>query len=173
MPRNRFRIHGFPPVTGRDAHTLILGSMPGQASLDAGRYYAHPRNAFWPILCDLLGLDPDATYAARTRALARAGLALWDVVASCERAGSLDAAIVPGSIIANDFAGFLARHHRITRVCFNGGTAERLFRRHVLPDLRNFDATLIRLPSTSPAHAAMTLARKRERWRVALEGSAQ
>ncbi len=163
------RIHAFPPVARRDAHTLILGSMPGQASLAAGRYYAHPRNAFWPVLCRLLELEPDATYGQRTRALRTAGIALWDVIASCERRGSLDADIRHGTLVPNDFVTFFATHRRITRVFFNGATAERLFRRRVLPELDDFEATLVRLPSTSPAHAGMTLARKQAAWRVVLD----
>jgi hypoxanthine-DNA glycosylase len=162
---------GFPPIANRTAETLILGSMPGQASLAARRYYAHPRNAFWPILCDLLELERDAPYPARVRALMRARIALWDVLASCERPGSLDARIRRDTLVPNDFAAFFRAHRRIRRIFFNGGTAERLFRRHVLPDLTAFGAELVRLPSTSPAWAGLPLAAKRDAWRVLVSGS--
>jgi hypoxanthine-DNA glycosylase len=88
------------------------------------------------------------------------------VIQACARQGSLDAQILPGSVIVNDFAGFFRSHPRITRVFFNGATAERLFRRHVLGSLDTARAEFLRLPSTSPAHAGMTLARKRAAWRV-------
>ncbi|MEX1994680.1 MAG: DNA-deoxyinosine glycosylase [Steroidobacteraceae bacterium] len=162
-------IHGFPPIARPSARLLILGSMPGVASLQAGEYYAHPRNQFWRIAGELFGFDPTARYAARTRALAAAGIALWDVVGRCVRTGSLDAAIDDATILANDFAAFLATHRRISRVCFNGRKAESAWRRHVLPDLpplRPFEYRL--LPSTSPAYAGMSYRRKLKIWRSAL-----
>lgn len=163
------RLKGFPPIAGRDARVLVLGSMPGVASLAAREYYAHPRNAFWPIAGELLGFDARAPYARRKRALVAAGVALWDVVGSCRRKGSLDAAIDERSIRVNDFAGFLARHPRITRVCFNGRKAADAWRRHVsarLPAGRKLDRRL--LPSTSPAHAGMSYRRKLASWRDGL-----
>lgn len=169
---SRARLAGFPPVARRDARLLILGSMPGMSSLAAGQYYAHPRNAFWSIVGELSGAGPDLPYARRTAALRATRVALWDVVATCRRRGSLDAAIERGSLRLNDFAGFLARHPRIDRVAFNGGTAEALFRRHVLPRLAAATPPrrlrLMRLPSTSPTHAGLTPARKRAAWRRAL-----
>lgn len=162
------RIRSFAPIAAPSARTLILGSMPGQASLDASRYYAHPRNAFWPILCELLDLAADAPYATRLRALKQARIALWDVLHSCVRPGSLDASIRLESGVTNDFRSFFRLHGRIERVFFNGTIAERLFRQRVLPALPDFTATLARLPSTSPAHASMTRAQKRDAWRVIL-----
>lgn len=166
---------GFPPIARRDARLLILGSMPGAASLAAGEYYAHPRNAFWTIVGEQSGAPAQLRYARRAAALRAARIALWDVIASCRRRGSLDAAIERGSVRVNDFAGFLARHPRIGCIAFNGGTAETLFRRHVLPRLRAAGTTrtlrLVRLPSTSPAHAGLTLARKRAAWRRALRAA--
>lgn len=170
-PRNNSamsRIRGFPPIANASARTLILGSMPGQASLHAGQYYAHPRNAFWPIVSELLGIRNGASYAVRIRALQSAGIALWDVLQSCKRDGSLDARIQAGSVTVNDFRQFLDSHRRITRIYFNGATAESTFRRAVLPALGPLSPTLTRLPSTSPAHASLSIKEKLEAWRLIL-----
>ncbi len=160
---------GFPPIAARTARILILGSMPGQASLDADRYYAHPQNSFWPIMGELVGADPDLPYRSRARALKSAGIALWDVLASCERQGSLDADIQKRSIVVNDFVRFFANHPRVTDVFFNGTMAEASFRRHVLPLIGHTSLRYIRLPSTSPAHASLSRTRKLELWRNAFE----
>jgi len=159
---------GFPPIAGRDARVLILGSLPGQESLRRRQYYAQPRNAFWPIMEVVCGAGPSLPYRARTRRLAAAGLALWDVCATAFRAGSLDASIEPGSIVVNDFGAFLAEHPRIRLVCFNGRTAAALYRRRVLPGLSPAQAALatLELPSTSPAHAALPFDAKLARWRA-------
>src|SRR5574343_772220 len=111
-------IRSFPPVAAPDARRLILGSMPGEASLSAGQYYAHPRNAFWRIMGDLLGAGPALPYPARLARLTAAGIALWDVVADCERRGSLDAAIVRESVQANNFRHFFAEHPGIEQIFF-------------------------------------------------------
>lgn len=156
----------FLPVAAPDARILILGSMPGQASLTAGRYYAHPRNAFWPIIGELFGFSPDLPYLQRLQLLQAAGIALWDVIAACERSGSLDADIVPDSVRANDFAAFFAVHRKIHDVFFNGAAAEQAFRRHVMPGLSVVGVSFRRLPSTSPAHAAQGYAQKLAAWSV-------
>jgi hypoxanthine-DNA glycosylase len=159
---------GFAAVAARDARVLILGSMPGAASLAAGRYYAHPRNQFWSIIGTVSGAEPDLPYGRRIAALRGAGIALWDVVASCHRQGSLDTAIERRALRVNDFAAFLRRHPQVGCVLFNGATAETLFRRHVLPTLEPRALALARLPSTSPAHAGMKYQRKLAQWRRAL-----
>jgi hypoxanthine-DNA glycosylase len=164
------RIRSFAPIAGRNARVLILGSMPGRASLRAGRYYAHPQNAFWRIASALLGIAPDAPYAARVRALKRARIALWDVLHSCIREGSLDTMIERET--ANDFKAFFRAHRGITHVFFNGAKAETSYRRHVL---ERIDAGLryARLPSTSPAHASLPYPRKLAAWRVILKSEEQ
>lgn len=144
--------------------------MPGQRSLAESRYYAHPRNAFWPIMGRLCGAGPELEYAARLERLKAFGIALWDVIARCHRPGSLDARIDPASVEVNDFAALFERAPDIDRVLFNGATAERCYRRFVLPGLSARCAAigLQRLPSTSPAHAAMAFDVKLDHWRAAL-----
>lgn len=164
----------FPAVETAKAEILILGSMPGRASLLAQQYYAHPRNAFWPVMGALLGFDPAAPYDVRIRTLQAAHVALWDVLRTCKRPGSLDAAIdhEHASLQANDFRLFFQAHPAIRRIYFNGATAETCFRRYVAntPGIPALPAW--RLPSTSPAHAALRLEQKLEAWRVILETSA-
>jgi hypoxanthine-DNA glycosylase len=164
------RLRCFAPLARADAATLILGSMPGAASLRAGQYFAHPRNLFWPIVGELAGARPDLPYRARVRALLAARLAIWDVLAACARRGSLDADIEPASIVANDFASFFAAHRRITRVFFNGEAAEHWYRRLVLPTLPPLPIAYARLPSTSPAHAGLSFAGKLAAWRAVVAG---
>ncbi len=163
-------VEGFPPVAREDARVLVLGSMPGAASLAAGRYYAHPRNAFWPIAGALFGFGADAPYDERLAGLTAAGVALWDVLAACERPGSLDAAIDRATARTNDFVAFFAAHPRLSAVACNGGAAHELFRRRVLPHLAaaGFGTKLVALPSTSPAHAGRSLAQKRAAWQRGL-----
>lgn len=164
----RTYIHSFAPIAARDATLLILGSMPGKASLLANQYYAHPRNAFWPIMGALFGADADLPYAKRVRALKQARVAVWDVLASCTRGSSLDSDIDEASIVPNDFAWFFNACPSIRRVYFNGTKAEVSFRRYVLSGLGETALILERLPSTSPANASWSRARKLSAWRRAL-----
>ena len=159
----------FPPIESRAARVLVLGSMPGAASLLAGRYYAYPHNAFWPIMGELFGAGPAAAYGKRILILRRAGLALWDVMASCVREGSLDSDIDEASIVPNDFRAFFDSHPQIRHVFFNGAKAETCFRRYVSPDLSDRGLMFTRLPSTSPAHASLSLQKKIGAWRVVAE----
>ncbi|MDP3460143.1 MAG: DNA-deoxyinosine glycosylase [Hyphomonas sp.] len=155
----------FAPIAAADARILILGSMPGVASLEAGEDYAHPRNAFWPIMGALYGAGPDLPYAERMSVLRASGVAVWDVLQSCVREGSLDADI--RAEVPNNFDAFFAAHPDIRRIGLNGGKAAASFRKyavHYLPA-----AVEVRvLPSTSPAHAARTLEAKCVLWRAAL-----
>ena len=141
--------------------------MPGVASLRLQQYYGHPQNVFWKIVGAVLGLDPTDAYEKRKAALVRHKIAVWDVLASCVREGSLDSDIDDSSIVANDFAAFFNSHPHVARVCFNGAKAESVYRKHVLPHLAAERAVqYVRLPSTSPAHAGMRLEAKAEAWRV-------
>ena len=141
--------------------------MPGVASLRLQQYYGHPQNAFRKIMGVVLGLDPTVAYEKRKAALVRHKIAVWDVMASCIREGSLDSDIDDSSIVANDFAAFFNSHPHVARVCFNGAKAESVYRKHVLPHLAAERAVqYVRLPSTSPAHAGMRFEAKAEAWRV-------
>jgi TDG/mug DNA glycosylase family protein len=163
------RISGFAPIVGTDPRILILGSMPSVASLEQQQYYGKARNAFWGIMGELFAAGPELDYAERTRKLAQAGVAVWDVLAACVRRGSLDSAIVAGSEELNDVAALLLRFPHIQHIFFNGGKAEQLFRQKILPQLAApwTDCDLYtRLPSTSPAMAGLDFAGKLEQWQV-------
>ena len=158
-------LYGFKPVAGPDARILILGSMPGAASLEATQYYAFPRNAFWKIMGDLYKAGPQLDYRSRLQVLVQNQVALWDVIASCRRPGSLDSAISQDDMKTNDFNSFFIQYPDITHVYFNGQKAAGLFKQKVLPSLAgHFNYTT--LPSTSPAHAAKCYAAKLESWSV-------
>ncbi len=155
----------FAPIAGPIATTLILGSMPGRVSLAKQQYYAHPRNHFWRIIGELLGFEPTASYRDRKSLLKSRQIAVWDVLKSCTRESSLDSDIVGSSIIPNDFPSFFRRHRAVQRVFFNGAKAEQVYRRHVAPALDPARTlSCVRLPSTSPAHAAMPYAEKLRAW---------
>lgn len=163
-------VESFAPLEPPSARLLILGSMPGIASLRAQQYYGHPRNQFWPMMETLFGVPASAAYAERIAGLHAQGIALWDVLRACERPGSLDSSIVRGSEQANDFVGFLDRHPQLKTIALNGGTARDAFHRHVLPMLgeRLSAIKLIALPSTSPANASINAAAKRAAWAALL-----
>ena len=163
-------VSGFGPSSGADALALVLGSLPGVASLSAVQYYAHPRNGFWPIMGALVGADPALPYPERLQRLIDAKIALWDVFARAERPGSLDSAIVDATARVNDFAGFFARHRQVRTVLLNGGKAHAAFRRLVLPSLA-VPPSIIALPSTSPANASHRLDMKTAAWRDALQAA--
>ena len=152
-----------------NAHILILGSMPGVASLNADRYYAFPRNAFWKIMGELFDAGPDLNYPERLQILGSNHIALWDVIHSCHRPGSLDSNIAADGMITNNFNGFFVQHPQIQRIYFNGQKAASLFRKMVLPSLKsNFE--YMTLPSTSPANAASSYVKKLQAWSVIKSG---
>lgn len=156
------RLYGLPPIINAQARVLVLGSFPSAASLAAQQYYANPQNQFWRILGAVLG-QPLTTmdYAARIAAVQAAGIAIWDVFASCERNGSLDAAI--RNALPNELAAVKKSALAIRRVCFNGRMAARLQR-----EIETLGYEVCILPSTSPAHAGMRVEEKLLRWRTAL-----
>ena len=162
-------LQGLPPIENPDARALVLGSMPGGMSLRTGRYYAHPQNLFWPFMGRLVGASPALPYDARLDVLRGAGIALWDVIASCEREGSLDSAI--RGAVANDFAGFFARHPSLRAVLFNGAAAEATFMKQVPADALRAAVRRIRLPSTSPANRSIDEATKLRQWAGALDAA--
>jgi hypoxanthine-DNA glycosylase len=161
---------GFPEVADVNARVLILGTLPGTESLRRGEYYAKTQNSFWRIMDALVGAGLEKPYAERLRQLKTHGIALWDVCASAERVGSLDARINFPTIIANDFRTFFANHPHISLICFNGQPAERLFLRTVLSTLLLpcADIRCETLPSTSPAHARMRFEEKLAIWKAVL-----
>ncbi len=160
------RVQSFEPIVGHQPRILILGSMPGTASLQAVQYYAHPRNAFWSIMAELFGLDPTASYEQRVAELSRHPLILWDTLQACHRPGSLDSNIDAKTVRANNFPGLLKRFPGIRAILFNGATSEKYFKQLVLPNLpRSLELALLRMPSTSPAHAGMNFEQKLAAWR--------
>ena len=166
---------GFPPIADLHARVLILGSLPGQVSLQRQQYYAQPQNAFWKIMGHLFDAGPEWPYAERAQRLIQNGVALWDVCASAQRPGSLDAAIVHSSVVPNELATFIESHPDVGLIGFNGGKAADLYRRLVLPGLPA-SVRAIRyatLPSTSPAHAAMPFEEKLTRWAAILQNPDQ
>jgi len=162
-------VHSFDPIEDKNAEVLVLGSMPGQASLDASQYYAHRHNAFWRIIAELLQFDVTSPYAVRIEALKAARIALWDVLHSCARIGSLDSMIQSDTQMAKDFRTFFSEHPKITRVFFNGVKAKACFERHVLGRLDDRAITYVLLPSTSPANASLSFAQKLDAWRRIVE----
>ncbi|AEV74254.1 G:T/U mismatch-specific DNA glycosylase [Mycolicibacterium rhodesiae NBB3] len=157
-------VHGLPPIIGEGAHTLILGNMLSVRSVATAQYYGNPRNAFWRITGELYGFGADDPYDDRTAALVANGIAVWDVLKECRRAGSLDSAVEPKSMVGNDFGDLFLTYPGISRVFFNGAAAETNFNRlvRVAPD-----ADYRRLPSTSPAQT-MRYEHKLAIWREAL-----
>ena len=156
------QLTGLAPVIDPRARVLILGSFPSTASLAAQQYYAHPQNQFWRLLGAVIGQPLKAMdYAARIAAVQAAGVAIWDIYASCERAGSLDSAI--RDAVANDLAGLQESAPALRRICFNGRTAARRIR-----EMEALGYEAVVLPSTSPAHAGMRFEEKLARWREAL-----
>ncbi len=157
---------GLAPIAAADARVLILGSFPGEASLVAQAYYGHPRNHFWRLVGGVVGEALDLLDdGARVRRLQAHGIAVWDVIARCERRGSLDSAI--RAEVANDIGGLLRRCPRIATIAFNGGKSASYRKRvEAVPEAAR--STLVRLPSSSPANATHSLAVKQAAWDAAL-----
>lgn len=163
--------NGLAPIGSAAPTVLILGSMPSVASIHAQAYYAHPRNAFWPIICALYGLPPTATYAQRCSVLAKQGIMVWDVIQAARREGSLDSAIEAASVRINDFEFLASADTKVQHIVCNGGKAFSLFVKYVAKPLL-LAQTLSQLPSTSPAYAAMGFNQKLQAWRAVLPPAA-
>jgi hypoxanthine-DNA glycosylase len=161
-------VSGFPPVAGDSATVLVLGSMPGVRSLEEQQYYAQPRNAFWTIMDRLFQAGVDLPYQERLDVLRASGIALWDVLQRCERPGSLDSSINESTAKPNDFDSFFGKHDQIQQIFFNGLTASKIYLRKVQPNLEPRFASIpfVVLPSTSPAHASMTIDEKAKKWSI-------
>jgi hypoxanthine-DNA glycosylase len=159
---------GFPPIAGNDPVVLVLGSLPGKKSIAEQQYYAHPRNVFWKIMGALFEARTELPYEERVNVLKENRIALWDVLHSSLRPGSLDSSIRMQSVKCNDFDAFLKCHTGVASICFNGKKAAGIFARLAAEAvLRQYPhLQLITLPSTSPAHAAMPFAEKLSRWSV-------
>jgi TDG/mug DNA glycosylase family protein len=157
---------GFPPIADKKAKVLILGSMPGEESLRKNEYYANPKNAFWRIMAALFGSGRDLSYKEKARILKENKIALWDVMKSCERRGSLDSAIKDSAIVENDFVSFYRGHPNIRYVFFNGAKAEMEYKKRVMPRLSDVAKRIAycRLPSTSPAMARLSFDEKLVEW---------
>ena len=163
-------LSGLPPIEATTTRLLILGSMPGQESLNQQRYYAHPRNAFWFIMANLLKVESELNYPERRKMLRRNRISLWDILENCVRPGSLDGAIVSKSEVANELDAFYRRHPELRAIAFNGRKARHSFTRHFLRhDKKRWqNLTLIDLPSTSPAYATLRPAEKLQRWQESM-----
>jgi len=154
----------FAPIIGENPRALVLGTLPGKESLRQVRYYAHPRNLFWPVIHALFGAKPSDIYEERLVFVIAHQIALWDVCAMAERRASLDTEIKRE--VPNPIHELLDANPGIATVAFNGGTARRLYDRHFT---RRPGITYLHLPSTSPAHASLTFAQKVERWQALRE----
>jgi len=160
------RSEGFAPIARPDARILVLGSLPGRKSLTEQQYYAHPQNAFWPIMRELFGVEGD--YPDRCELLKEQHIALWDVLRSSVRPGSMDSDIRMDSAEANDFQLFFAGHKSIELVVFNGKKSKQMFDRFVDRTTIPGSTRCVGLPSTSPAFAAMPFSGKLSAWRAVL-----
>lgn len=164
-------VSGFPAVANNNAKILILGSMPSIKSLQDNQYYAHPRNSFWFIMTSLFGNKTDLDYNARKALLLNNRVALWDVLNTCHRKGSLDSSIKNETVVVNDFNDFFKAHPLIKAVYFNGTHAQQEYNKQVLPalDKKFLNIKYARLPSTSPAMASLTREQKLQQWKVILQ----
>lgn len=153
------RKSAFAPVVAGSTRVLVLGSLPGERSLAAGRYYAHPRNLFWRLIGGVMGQDLEAlAYEVRLQALLSAGIGVWDTIASAHRAGSLDSAI--RDLAAAELCPLLRRLPGLRAIAFNGRKSAAIGRRAIGPT----ELALLDLPSSSPANAGIAYEEKARQW---------
>jgi TDG/mug DNA glycosylase family protein len=161
------RRHGLPSIIGQNPCVLILGSFPSVMSLERKEYYGNPRNQFWPLMEALVGIDSDLPYQERAAALTERRIALWDVIESCTRAGSGDAAI--RDPVGNDVPQLLSRHPTILHIALNGKTGAGRWFRRLFPELiHQKNISVAAYPSTSPAMARYSFAKKAQAWEAIL-----
>jgi hypoxanthine-DNA glycosylase len=165
------RIISFAPIVSHNAKVLILGSIPGKISLETNQYYAHPRNSFWFIIGSLFDIEQNYNYTKRVNLLQQKGVAVWDVLKTCVREGSLDSAIQESTILANDFQSFYSNYPTIKYVFFNGSKAQMVYQKQVQASLSKqfMDLEYFRLPSTSPALASLNQEEKLLKWHIVKE----
>lgn len=161
---------GFSPliakVPGQSTSTvLILGSAPSVKSLEHQEYYAHPQNAFWWLMAKIFDFDNSLSYKDKQKILSKNGIIIWDVLASCQRSGSLDSQIQASTEVSNDIPELLRKHPNINAILCNGGAALRLLKKYY-PNLFNETYDIIQMPSTSPAYASLNRCGKLEQWRL-------
>jgi len=160
--------HSFPASIDANCRILILGSMPGEASLQQQQYYAHPQNRFWPMICNILNSSTvPSSYENRLKLLLDHNIGLWDSLAFCERSGSLDSAIKKEQ--PNDFPALFKNYPQIKKICFNGGKAFQSFKKHHKDLLQDTKKEFIALPSTSPANARWQMPKLLDAWKAALQ----
>ena len=163
------RISGFYSISNTSSSILILGSMPSISSLSINQYYGHPRNCFWTIISKLLNAPTELSYEKRKKLLLDKKIALWDVLSSCHRKGSLDSNIDINSIEFNDFNLFFSQYKNINHIFFNGQKSKQLFNKHVFPIMKNQKLQYHTLPSTSPAMAQLKFEEKYIKWSIIKE----
>ncbi|PIE43969.1 MAG: DNA-deoxyinosine glycosylase [Gammaproteobacteria bacterium] len=166
MERSEKKRLCFPPAAPADMRILILGSFPGQYSLQKGQYYAHPRNVFWRIMGEAFSFDCEIDYRERIAIVNSHRIGIWDVLQSCRRYGSLDSKIETATIVPNDFIHFFDCYSQLRLIVFNGSRAETEFKKRILPKLGGIEKRIemIRMPSTSPAMATMSYQEKYKVW---------
>ena len=156
----------FAPIENNDVIVLILGTMPGEKSLEYQQYYAHPQNRFWRVIAEITNQPLPEKYEDKTTMLLTSGIALWDVVHSAEREGSMDSNIKNEK--PNDLKKFIDTHPNLKVVVFNGRGAEKLYSKYFI---RRPEIHYISLPSTSPANARFKITDLCEKWGMALCGN--
>lgn len=162
-------LQSFSAVIDERVSVLVLGTMPGGESQRMQQYYAHPRNAFWPLMQRLFGIDTNLLYEQRLQALLQVRVGLWDVFAECERQGSLDSAIRHTTAQHNDLPDLLSRYPAVHTLCFNGKLAWQIFQRHYRSLLPEGRVQVLALPSTSPANASLNFEQKYQAWQCVKE----
>lgn len=154
--------YSFPPLIDADCTILILGSLPGEESLAKQEYYAHPRNAFWKIIFDLFEQEYSKDYTMKCRLLLNNHIALWDMIYSGKREGSLDSAIQQET--PNNLAMLLEQYPKISKIILNGKKAESVYRKN----FSDIQIPVFTMPSTSPANARLSYLEKRNQWQTGL-----